>query len=274
MDVDLRIWLEATAEELGGGYRVDLGAGERFAWVSDVEPEELARCRGFAAHALRRVGEILPELDLEPPLGRWPVVLCASKDDLVARLARGDDDPDAAEAIAAIIPGGVWIRDPIGHFLMPHSRVDTLDGALAHELVHAALRDLPTPRWLEEGLATGVETAMGHLRHPLSERDDIMAFRAWAADSDPAQLAQPRDFWDPASSRHAYALAQVMVTQLLHDRERFVAFINCAHLADNGDAGLRLCYERSLADLVASVIRPAPQRGWLARLFHAAFGVD
>jgi len=213
--------MDRTAELLGGGYRVIVD-DTPVAWITDVDDAELARCRRFAHHALRRVGEILPELDLTPPQGRWPVVLCTSRDDLLTCLTRDDDDTQAgagAEALAAIVPGGVWISRPVGHFLMPHSRFDTLDGALAHELVHAALRDLPTPRWVEEGLATSVETAMGHLPHPLSNRDEIMAFRAWATERDPAQLVRPEDFWNSDSSRHAYALAQVMVTQLLHDRE-------------------------------------------------------
>ena len=109
--------------------------------------------------------------------GRWPVLLCADTDDVCRHLSWLDAEAGREGDAPSIIPGGVWIYRPVGHFLMPYSQVDTLDGALAHELVHAALRDLPTPLWVEEGLATGVETAMGHRPHPFSALEDIQEFR-------------------------------------------------------------------------------------------------
>jgi len=77
----------------------------------------------------------------------------------------GSDQPGFEEIEAAAKEAGLETR-----YLPIRSGMVRDEDATAFG---AALRDLPTPLWVEEGLATGIETAMGHRQHPLGSVEDI-----------------------------------------------------------------------------------------------------
>ena len=145
---------------------------------------------------------------------------------------------------------------------------------MAHEFVHAVLNDLPTPIWLEEGLACNVETSMGHRAHPFSDMHAIREFRLHWTTHDPSVITEHVAYRNPRSSQHAYSLAQGMVTQLQHDNEQFVRFILSSSYEDGGESALQRIYGSGLSDLINSVITPPRPQGWFARLLNQWFGID
>lgn len=170
-------WLQ---DGLGAGFtRID---DANFAWLTPFPADQHERLARQAHYALHRLPELIPGLDPRPPAGGWPAVVFAGIDQQLAyralmHAAWAGVAPDAAtspataEAAAAdpahvpdpaepasIIDGGSWSSYPVGHLAIPWSDREAPDAAFAHELVHAVLDTEGVPVWLQEGIATEVET--------------------------------------------------------------------------------------------------------------------
>jgi hypothetical protein len=246
---------------LGSRYRRCVDA--RFQWLTPYPPEEHERLAAIARHGVRRLGELIPGLDVAPPPGGWPAVLFDGVDSQLAY--EGIFGGPAGEHI---ISGGCYRSHPVGHLAIPVSDWDSLDAAFAHELTHAVLSPRGMPVWIQEGIACEVETRLGNRSHPFADRRELDEAIAWWRAHGSADFWTAAAFHHPDSSRHAYRLAQIIVGRWTRDAEAVAAL--CA-LDDgdwrHGDRILGVERER----LFSSVVAPTRRRGWLERALHAIF---
>lgn len=235
---------------------------------TDLPKTVTDQCLTLAHHARQRVEQFFPELDFTSPNKHWDIIITSTQDDLLAYLS-AVSPPGSGPSI---IPGGTFIPRPEPHFLMPYHELDSLDGALAHELVHAAMRGKRRPLWLEEGLAVSVEINMGHLPHPLSDIDKIRDLRGHYQHHQPKQIVDPAVFGDPETSEHSYALAFLMVSSLLRQRERFFEFTEVADPNDGGRAALESFYGVDIDDFAYHSVFPIKQRFSIRAAIRGLFG--
>jgi hypothetical protein len=260
-------FLADIAGALGAPYRVTRDA--TFAWVTPYTESEHARLATQAAYGLSRVGRTIPGLVITPPPSGWPAILFASTE---AQLAY--DGLFGGEG-ARIVNGGMWRNWPVGHLAIPVSAWDALDAAFGHELVHAALSGTGVPTWLQEGLATELETGMGNRSAPLNDlfhwRKTLEWWRSHPADS----FWSGKAFGDPESSRQAYDLAQVMALRLTAVPERLQRACTIGPEAwRDQDAVLREIAGGDRAALFQAMIGEGRRKGWFERFLYWCFVGD
>jgi len=236
-----------------------------FHWLTPFGPEHGPRA-AQAHHALARLPELIPGLEPVPPPGGWPAILLASTEDQLAY------EGLFAGSGPQIINGGCWRSYPVGHLAIPAHDKSALDAAFGHELVHAVLFGGGVPIWLQEGIATELETRMGSKAAPLADlyqwRETLQYWRT----HDATAFWNARAFGDPASSAHAYALAQVLGYHWTRHPERLRAAreLGRAGWADP-DAALRTLLGVDRGRLLSAVLEPARRRGWLERFAYWCF---
>ena len=255
-------FLTALCESLGKGWHV-IGDG-RFLWATRYDAAEHAACAQHAHHALSR----LEQMGLDPGRDPIPAVLLPDVEAQLAYhglFARPDDPPEQT-----IIDGGSWCSWPIGHLAIPVSAWDALDAAFAHELVHAVLSADGIPLWLQEGIACEVETWMGNRRDPFADEHEFAECLAMWRGADQARLWNSTAFRDPATSRQAYLIAQVLAMRWTRTRGG-LADLRAAGGWAHEDAVLRRLAGTDRAGLLAAALDPPVPQGLLHRLFAALF---
>jgi hypothetical protein len=259
-------FLSEIAMELGKKYSIV--RDESFHWLTPFGSDH-ARHAKHAHHGLRRLPELIPGLEPSPPEGGWPAILFANTDDQLAyeSLFGGSG--------TSIINGGCWRSYPVGHLAIPVSEWDGLDAAFGHELVHAILHGGGVPLWLQEGIATELETCMGNRKAPLSDMyhwgKTLTYWRTHSIDL----FWSSRAFHDPESSDAAYGLAQVLGYHWTKYPERLR---EARALGKDGwkdqDAALRKLVGTDRAGLIAAVLGPGRKRGVIERFLYWCFVGD
>lgn len=271
MPLSAEEFLSSIAGTLGPHFRVQ--SDGIFHWATPFPEAEHARYAEHAAYALARVGQTIPGLVTTPPTGGWPAVLFTSTEEQLAYdgLFHGDDDGGEPE----ILNGGMWRSWPIGHLAIPVRQWDALDAAFGHELVHAALSGTGVPIWLQEGLATELETGMGNRTAPLNDLYHWKQTLAWWRSHPSDSFWNADAFHDPASSQHAYALAQVIALRLTHrpDRLQYACTIGQEAWRDQ-DAVLRQLLGVDREQLFQAVTGEGRQRSWFEKLLYWCFVGD
>jgi hypothetical protein len=256
-------FLTQIAQALGNRYEIVQDSA--FHWLTPFGVDHERRAR-HAHHALRRLPELIPGLEPVPPAGGWPAILFASTEDQLAYEALfGGTGAD-------IINGGCWRSHPVGHLAIPVHDWDALDAAFGHELVHAVLTDSGIPVWLQEGIATELETRLGHRTPPLAD------LYHWTTTLDYWRSHAPDPFWtaeafhDPAASEHAYRIAQVLGYQWTRHPERLLhaRTLGAQHWQDV-DRALLANIGVDRASLLRAVLDPPRFRGWLERFLSWCF---
>ena len=260
-------FLASMAAHLGPSYRV-VSDGS-FHWATPFPDDEHAKYAAQAGYALRRVAQTIPGLVITPPESGWPALLFESVD---AQLAYEEIFPGGGNRI---ISGGSWCSWPIGHLAIPVNAWDSLAAAFGHELVHAALSDTGVPVWLQEGLATELETGMGNRAAPLSDLHHWRETLAWWRAHPPDRFWDGTAFADPESSQHAYALAQVIALRLTNHPERLARACTLGPEAwEDQDTALRQVMGGDRAGLFQAVVGEGPRRGWFERFLYWCFVGD
>ena len=264
-------FLADIADALGPHFRV-VSDGV-FYWATPFPEAEHARYAEQAAYALARVGQTIPGLVTTPPAGGWPAVLFTSTEEQLAYDGLFGGGSGGGEA--QIINGGMWRSWPIGHLAIPVSHWDALDAAFGHELVHASLSGTGVPGWLQEGLATELETGMGNRVAPLSDLYHWKETLAWWRSHPPEPFWSGEAFSNPDSSRHAYALAQVIALRLTHRPDRLRRACTIGWDAwGNEEAVLREILGGDRATIFQAVIGDGRKQGWFERFLYWCFVGD
>jgi tetratricopeptide (TPR) repeat protein len=235
---DARDTLERWRRELSLHDRMLQAVGDRFT-VSFEGPAE----QGLASRALDsldraywRLGDLLGAVY---PLGPVPVVLYTREQ---------FRDITRSPAWAAGAYDGI-IRVPVRGAL---EQPDELDRVLAHEFAHALIRMLAprgVPTWLNEGLATALETETG-------THDWATVRRARAGGSMPlSMLSNGFGRFDGAEAELAYATSVIAVRRLLDEAGGY-AVANLLRDLGSGaefEAAFARRMQRSFADFVATL---------------------
>jgi hypothetical protein len=245
---------------LGSGYSVS--RRDDFNIFSSLPPHKVEKCFEFAMYAKGRVSGLFPEIEFSGPNGSWDIVLTETNDDLLKYLSY----ITGPSFDGGIIPGD----QP--HFLMPYLESDTLDGALAHELIHASLRNFDTPKWVEEGLAMSVEINMSHRSSPLADMDRIKELRSFYQINDPSTVLDDDAFWAPEKSDKSYDLSFLMVSSLIRNRKNFFEFIEAVSDDDAGEKALLEIYGLDIYEFARHSIFPVPPKSFLGKVIQSIFG--
>lgn len=260
-------FIAEIAAHLGEPYRIRRDAA--FLWLTPFDDEAHARNAEQAHHALTRLGGA----GLRVGGQRIPAIIFDCPEDQLAYhglFARPEDPPEAE-----IIDGGCWQSWPVSHLAIPVVAWDALDAAFAHELVHAILAPEGLPIWLQEGIATEIETRMGNRDEPLADAYAWRECLAWWRSHEPAGLWDGRAFRAPESSAHAYRLAQVLAMRWTR-REGGLAALRAPGAAawEDADQVLQEMCGLDRGGLLDLVMSPPRPRGWFERLLHAVFVGD
>lgn len=260
-------FLTTIVEALGEDYRIQNDGV--FQWATPFDPQEHDDIARLARYALTRVGQTIPGLVTTPPSGGWPAILfsCAEEQLAYDRFFGGHGE--------YVTNGGVWRNWPVGHLAIPVGTWDALDAAFGHELVHASLSGTGVPGWLQEGLATELETGMGNRVSPLQDLYHWKQTLAWWR-SHPAEPFWNGDaFHDQESVPHAYALAQVLALRLTNrpDRLHRACTIGAAAWQDQ-DAVLHDIVGADRATLFQAVISEGRKQGWFEKFLYWCFVGD
>ncbi len=237
-----------------------------FEWLTPFPAEELEPLARQANHALGRLAEWgLPPHQAQ----RILAILFDNPDDQLAYHGYFQHDGDTAPSI---IDGGCFRSWPVGHLAIPVTAWDALDAAFAHELVHALLFDDGVPAWLQEGIACSVETNFGHRPDPLIDQWQWGQTLTWWRNHPADSFWNGTAFSDPASSLHAYALAQVLAGRWLKQPDALAALRAPGPDAwHHEDAVLMDLIGCDRAQALGRILDPPRPQGWLARCINAIF---
>ena len=256
-------WVRDISRESG----LHIREVSEFVVLTDLSQDRFDHLKPMFDNAIARVQEIFPYLNFKPPYKKWPVFLFDSQDLMAEYYAHVLSDGDES-----MMPGGVWVPGSPGYFLMPIYGFDSLDAAMSHELIHAALDPLPTPRWFEEGIACNVEMKMGNRDHPFYDQHSYGRFKDFFTDTDPVDALCHGHFHDPIKSEFLYNLSQILVINLLKYPQKFELLIQTINREDCGRSALNEVYGWDLIDMVSEVVSPSVNGTWLTRLVYRIFG--
>jgi hypothetical protein len=262
-----RQWLTKLASALGPDYEVVESA--HFLMLASREHAARAAPLQIAEASRARLVAVLGDLaDFDVP-GKQVVLALQLPQDYYRYIAQYYPDGEYPGS------GGVHIREGYPHVVVWGKLMMTLDGALAHEVTHAALHHLAIPQWLEEGLAQmlscevagpnlrlNAETAERHRRHWGEHGLDGL----WRG-SGFHQVGEVQGL--------SYELAEILTRLLVVDarprwfgwvrkpERQFRAFMQEASTADGGEAACRKHLGHALGDLAARFLGPGE---WSPRL--------
>jgi hypothetical protein len=258
----------SVASTLGGNFRI-FNDGF-FHWLTPFSETEQKRYSQQAEYALARVGQTIPGLVTTPPPGGWPAILFSTTEEQL-RYEQLFDNGDS-ENKPQMLNGGVWRSWPVGHLAIPANNWDAVDAAFGHELVHATLSGTGVPGWFQEGLATELETAMGNRTSPIHDLYHWKETLSWWRSHGSDLFWSGEAFSDAASSRHAYALAQVMAMRFIHKPENLRRACTIGYQAwQDQDGTLLSIYGIEREKLFQSIIGEGRRKGWLERFLFWCF---
>ena len=260
-------WLEALAEDLGGGCRV-CGSTDFFC-LSDLDDRTTKTLLARAESALDVIRSCLKEAAWTGYLGKHILLLFSDPDDYFPYISYFH--PDGRH----ILSSGVFIRRRYAHIAVPCVDIRSVQDTLAHELVHNLLCHLRIPLWLNEGLAVVIQRRVSRqgllANSELAERH----FRHWTE-------ANIQGFWAGRSynvpgddSELSYSLGEILVNLLANRGPDFIEFIRHADWRDAGqDAALNFM-NLNLGDVLSEFLGPGdwrPQRKAISEYMAKASG--
>ncbi len=252
-----RFWLERLRARLGGQYFV--AESEHFHLLSELAPKAREALLAFCEMARGRIERVVGEVDGVENPGKHVVLRFSDDDDYYAYISHFYADGEYASS------GGMFLRDGYYHIAFPHASSDEEDRrALAHELTHDLLVNLPLPPWLNEALAMAFESDLAGGTAPALTSELAKRHRGyWNAET-------IQEFWRGESfskvdgQELAYSLSRVLLNLIQNDirppPEEFRRFVL---RSDSGDAGAIAAREHldiPLENLVASFLGPGEWR--------------
>jgi hypothetical protein len=251
-------WLKETARGLGDAYHVD--ESTHFLLLSSLDRSPTKNLLRFLDQARGRIlKQFLPGIAEVRGRGKHAALVFANVESYYSYIAYFY--PPQGEFAAS---GGVFVQRKhggkgwgYGHFVTYGKDVGRLERTVAHELTHNCLRHLAIPGWLNEGLASTVESALMGDSALVVRREDLEEHREHWKDG------RIQEFWSGAAvhrpdegSRLTYRLARMAVKALAHDYARFREFALCADRKDAGEEASKRVFGRGLGGLVEQFLGP------------------
>ena len=222
-------WTGDLCAAAGPQYR--LADSTHFLLASALEQRAAANLLSFAERARRGILRALSGLAGNGGLGPHVILVFESDDEYYEYIA-----PFYPEG-HYVTSSGVHLNQGYGHFALPRREPDVLEPVVAHELTHALLSHLPLPRWLDEGIAVNLESALCPRQGRRLELSWMERHQRWWDSESVQQYWSGRAFQRPDKlSELSYELAWVSVRTLAEDYETFRAFALEASFEDAGQA--------------------------------------
>jgi hypothetical protein len=252
-------WLQRLRGVLGESYLIS--SSEHFLFLAAVAESELERLHEFADGVYERIFRLLAGAAAQSPWG-VPVIFVFPELDVFY------DYISAAypEEGLFLQTHGLLMNEECDHVALFGRSTDAVARDLAHELCHAAVRHLPLPRWLDEGLACVLGARLWN---------PVFVFERWIAEERLPWLREHiQDFWAGVAfattedELEFIRQAEKLVRHLFDEGQEFASFLAHAERRDGGDAAARLYLRRSLGEVGTEAFgpgdwQPCPEL-WLA----------
>ena len=229
-------WMERHCAAAGDKYWCT--ASTHFLLASALSKREAANLLQFAERARRGISHALRGVAASDGLGPHVVMVFDTEDEYYEYIA-----PFYREGGHYAMSAGVHLNAGYGHFALPRREPDELESVVAHELTHALVAHLPLPRWLNEGMAVNLESALCPRSGRRVELSWMDRHRQWWDAETVQQYWSGEVFYRPDRfSELAYELAWIKVRALADDYDVFRAFACEATAADAGQAAAKKYY--------------------------------
>lgn len=154
-----------------------------------------------------------------------------------------------------IASSGCVVDDGYCHIVMNATPAYDIEPLLAHEFVHLALCYLPTPLWLEEGLAQLIPDIVLKRDSFRIDRELVSRHRAFWSKQRIQSFWDGSAFGDPESSELAYSLADILTRNIGREHGQALrAFVSAADENDGGSEAARQHLGVSLTDVVSQFL--------------------
>jgi hypothetical protein len=248
-------WLKTLAEDLGGDSCVH--QSQSFFCLSDLEFNTTKSLLNYVETAEDVIRDILKQAAWSGYHGKHVLLLFSDPDDYFAYISYYYHEGSHA------LSGGVFIRRGYAHIAFPYVNALFAEHVVAHELVHNLLCHLPIPLWLNEGLATSIESQVVRQPH-IVDRELVDRHCAHWKEANIQTFWAGKSFDVPGEeSQLSYSLSQILVKLLSEKGTPFIEFVRHADWRDAGqDAALNFLAQ-DLGEVLGEFLGPGnwrPQR--------------
>ena len=256
-------WLKELAGDLGGNSRVY--QSHSFSCLSDLESDTTRKLLDYAEAVVGVIRSGLKEAAWTGFNGKHVLLFFSEPDDYYSYISYFHGDG------SHVLSWGVFTRKGYAHIALPYFDTGSAQRVLVHELCHNLVCHLPIPLWLNEGIATVVQTKMANrpfmIDYELADRhrahwNETNIYTFWSGKS----FNIPGD-----DSELSYSLGQIMVT-LLSEESDFIEFVKNANWRDAGQDASQNILGKDLGEIVGGFLGPGkwrPQRKAIAEQLNA-----
>jgi len=251
-----REWLAAVRDTLGTSYAV--AESEGFLLLSSLPARTVTGLLAFLERARTRLAhELLPGIADLSGDGKHVAIVIADRPSYYSYISyfypsEGEFSGTSGVFVTQGAGQHAW---GYGQFVCQGRDVLGVERTVVHELTHDSLSHLPLPGWLDEGLATSVESQLMGDGGPVVRKEDLEDHRLlWAEGG-------IQEFWSGDAvhrpddrSRLAYPLARMIVHVLSRDFPRFRRFVLLASYVDAGEAAAVEVFGRGLGGVVEQLL--------------------
>ena len=237
-------WSERLRAALGDRYEII--DTQHFVLVSGVDSKQGDVLGRSMERARDRILERLTDVALDREYPRHLAVVFAERRMFLQYVSAFY--PDGGEYGT---PGGLYVPDGLGHFLIAPESIESQEAAITHELTHVLLGHLDLPAWLNEGVARAMELAVGLRRPELYDRETVEEHLDFWTDERLERFWAGETFHDLEGQKLSYSLAEFLVKSLPGDEQQILEFIRTADFADSGFAAARETLGVDLNDVAA-----------------------
>ena len=233
-------WVEQHCAAAGKNYWCTYS--QNFLLASPLSKRQAENLLVFSERARRGITKALVGLAGTYGFGPHVVLLFATEEEYYDYI--GPFYPDGAHYAAS---SGVHLDHGYGHFALPPAETDFLESVVAHELTHALVSHLPLPRWLNEGMAVNLESALCPRFARKLELGWLERHQIWWDSESVQKYWSGQAFRSPDKlSALSYELAWVTVRSLAENYEVFRLFVSEATYEDAGQSASHLHFGHGL----------------------------
>lgn len=243
-----RSWLDALNLEAFNA-RLQSGESKHFILLGDVSSDHGKLILAFAEKTLTSYERDLDGMMSFGPASKMPILVFSSHDDYYRYVSAYF--PDGHFGLSS----GMFLSTGIGHFVLPAEEMGLLEPVIAHELLHAVVKHLPLPAWVNEGLASNAEFRYGNRYQDSRHANDQLPHhrRYWDAEKLQRFWAGFSFFNADEGQELSYDLARRLVLGLAPDWQTTREFILNADLDDAGQSAAERILGYSLATAAEAI---------------------
>jgi len=240
-------WVDALCERGGKGFEVI--SSRHFLVVSGRSPRESDLLITSMERAVDRIANRLPGIARVRSIPKYVAILFGDHDAFLQYVSIFyPEEGDFGH------PGGMFIPDGLGHFILPGDPIASIESSIAHELTHVLCGHLHLPSWIDEGLAQAMECVAGLRRVRTFDREHIDEHRAYWTEERLGDFWSGKSFKSIEGQHLSYSLAEFLLNALPGEPELVVEFVTHASAEDAGHDAARSILGVELERLIAPLV--------------------